>query len=81
MYPVSWTMAMPNSFLPNWLRVYMITGVSLLFGNVALGNFQLVISFTTIEWNLEASVCFEMLRRGLFYCNWYTCNKFTFFIS
>ena len=22
-----------------------------------------MISFTTIEWNLEASVCFEMLRR------------------
>ena len=22
-----------------------------------------MISFTTIEWNLEASVCFEILRR------------------
>ena len=28
-----------------------------------VGELQLVISFTTIEWNLEASVCFEMLRR------------------
>ncbi len=28
-----------------------------------VGELQLVISFTTIEWNLEARVCFEMLRR------------------
>ena len=28
-----------------------------------VGELQLVISFTMIEWNLEASVCFEMLRR------------------
>ena len=41
-----------------------------LFGNVSLVT-GLVISFTTIEWNLETSdsvaddsVCFEMLRRS-----------------
>ena len=28
-----------------------------------IGELQLLISFTSIEWNLEASVCFEMLRR------------------
>ena len=39
----------------------------------------LVISFTTIEWNLEAMsrscVCFEMLRTALFFCNCYVLNS------
>ena len=55
MYPV-WTM--PTCQIGYDYDHWGVTAV----WKCGVGELQLVVSFTTIEWNLEASVCFEMLR-------------------
>ena len=49
-------------YVPMSLYDYDHWGVTAVW-KCGVGELQLVISFTTIEWNLEASVCFEMLRK------------------
>ena len=55
--PPVWTM--PNCQIGYDYDLWGVTAV----WKCGARELELVISFTTIEWNLEASVCFEISRR------------------